>query len=144
MLRRATAHFPARHCAQALGFGPNYTSFRTSVVLLPPSGRSHATGSSGDKVIYDGFDLHFLGTSSGGPTRGRSANATLLTWNGHSFLFDCGEGTLRQFMHLSNPPMRLCTPRGSPDGVNVMRRIASLLRERAAHAAAGLITPASC
>ena len=107
MLRRATAHFPARHCAQALGFGPNYTSFRTSVVLLPPSGRSHATGSSGDKVIYDGFDLHFLGTSSGGPTRGRSANATLLTWNGHSFLFDCGEGTLRQFMHLSNPPMRL-------------------------------------
>lgn len=42
-------------------------------------------------------ELVMLGTASQSPTRLRSHNSYLLRWDGHSILFDPGEGTQRQF-----------------------------------------------
>lgn len=40
----------------------------------------------------------FLGTAASVPTRGRGTAATLLARGGERWLFDCGEGTQRQFL----------------------------------------------
>ena len=40
----------------------------------------------------------FLGTAASVPTRGRSTAATLMARGGERWLFDCGEGTQRQFL----------------------------------------------
>lgn len=42
-------------------------------------------------------ELVMLGTASQAPTRERNHNATVLRWDGHSMLFDPGEGAQRQF-----------------------------------------------
>ncbi len=49
----------------------------------------------------------FLGTSSSFPTKDRSHPAILLNYNGESFLFDCGEGTQRQFRISKESPMKV-------------------------------------
>lgn len=41
--------------------------------------------------------LHFLGTSGSWPTADRNVSATVLKRGGDELLFDCGEGTQRQF-----------------------------------------------
>ena len=43
------------------------------------------------------MEVVFLGTSSMYPTKTKSHPAVLLKYNGHYLLFDCGEGTQRQF-----------------------------------------------
>ncbi len=42
--------------------------------------------------------LTFLGTAASVPTRGRGTAATLIARGGERWLFDCGEGTQRQFL----------------------------------------------
>jgi ribonuclease Z len=41
--------------------------------------------------------ITFLGTSSAIPTARRNHSATLLQYKNETILFDCGEGTQRQF-----------------------------------------------
>ncbi|HLE47452.1 MAG TPA: ribonuclease Z [Candidatus Thermoplasmatota archaeon] len=43
------------------------------------------------------LSLHFLGTSGAWPTADRNVSATVLKRGGELLLFDCGEGTQRQF-----------------------------------------------
>ncbi|MBS3060756.1 MAG: ribonuclease Z [DPANN group archaeon] len=49
----------------------------------------------------------FLGTSSAVPTRDRSLSAVHFKYRGTDFLFDCGEGTQRQFTHAGISPHKL-------------------------------------
>ncbi len=49
----------------------------------------------------------FLGTSSAYPTEKRNHVAVLLKYNGESLLFDCGEGTQRQFRIAKENPMKI-------------------------------------
>lgn len=51
--------------------------------------------------------LTFLGTSSAIPTAQRNHPAILLQWNNENILFDCGEGTQRQFKHAKINPGKL-------------------------------------
>ncbi len=44
------------------------------------------------------IDVAFLGTSGSTPTRDRSLPSVAIEFNGDIYLFDCGEGTQRQFM----------------------------------------------
>lgn len=44
------------------------------------------------------LEIVILGTGSGIPTKKRNHPAIWLRYNGHSFLWDCGEGTQRQMM----------------------------------------------
>lgn len=43
------------------------------------------------------IEINFLGTGSAKPTKKRSHPAILLSYTGNNILFDCGEGTQRQF-----------------------------------------------
>jgi ribonuclease Z len=51
--------------------------------------------------------LTFLGTSNAIPTSLRNHPAILLQWNNETILFDCGEGTQRQFKHAKINPCKL-------------------------------------
>ena len=51
--------------------------------------------------------LFFLGTSSGGPTISRNCSSAVLHWDSKVLLFDCGEGTLRQFLYLGSSPAQV-------------------------------------
>lgn len=51
--------------------------------------------------------LTFLGTSNAIPTAQRNHPAILLQWNNETILFDCGEGTQRQFKHAKINPCKL-------------------------------------
>ncbi|MEM1535351.1 MAG: ribonuclease Z [Candidatus Pacearchaeota archaeon] len=53
------------------------------------------------------MDLIFLGTSAGVPTSERGHSAILLIYSGQYLLFDCGEGTQRQFVKAGISPLRL-------------------------------------
>lgn len=44
------------------------------------------------------FELLFLGTGSSSPSRARSSPSTLLHFGGNAWLFDAGEGTMRQLL----------------------------------------------
>jgi ribonuclease Z len=48
-----------------------------------------------------------LGTSAGLPTRDRHLSAVVLQTKGHSFLFDCGEGTQYRLMQAHISPVQL-------------------------------------
>jgi len=49
----------------------------------------------------------FLGTSAGVPTEKRNHTAILLVYKGNYILFDCGEGTQRQFKKVKISPLRI-------------------------------------
>ncbi len=51
--------------------------------------------------------LTFLGTSNAIPTAQRNHPAILLQWENEHILFDCGEGTQRQFKHANLNPCKL-------------------------------------
>ncbi len=51
--------------------------------------------------------LTFLGTSNAIPTAQRNHPAILLQWSNETILFDCGEGTQRQFKHAQINPCKL-------------------------------------
>lgn len=51
--------------------------------------------------------LTFLGTSNAIPTAQRNHTAILLQWENENILFDCGEGTQRQFKHANINPCKL-------------------------------------
>ena len=53
------------------------------------------------------MELVFLGTSSTFPTKERNHPAILLKHEKESILFDCGEGTQRQFRISGENPMRI-------------------------------------
>lgn len=59
----------------------------------------HVHSAAGENPAGD-MELTFLGTAAGGPpSRDRSFSATALRLpNGSVFLFDCGEGTQRQYI----------------------------------------------
>ncbi|MDO8467689.1 MAG: ribonuclease Z [Nanoarchaeota archaeon] len=48
--------------------------------------------------------LIFLGTGSSIPSKARNTPATFLEYDGNGFLFDCGEGTQRQFRYANLNP----------------------------------------
>jgi ribonuclease Z len=51
--------------------------------------------------------IHFLGTSAQIPTSKRNHSAILLSYNGENILFDCGEGTQRQFRKAKLNPCKI-------------------------------------
>ncbi|MFW5846762.1 MAG: ribonuclease Z [Nanoarchaeota archaeon] len=51
--------------------------------------------------------LSFLGTGSAIPTAKRNHPAVLLTWKDENILFDCGEGTQRQFRKMKINPCKI-------------------------------------
>lgn len=51
--------------------------------------------------------ITFLGTGQAIPTAKRNHTAILLTWKDENILFDCGEGTQRQFRKLKLNPCKL-------------------------------------
>ncbi len=51
--------------------------------------------------------ITFLGTSSAVPTKNRNHQAVLLTYNDENILFDCGEGTQRQFRLANLNPCKI-------------------------------------
>lgn len=51
--------------------------------------------------------ITFLGTSNAIPTAQRNHPAILLQWENEHILFDCGEGTQRQFKHANLNPCKL-------------------------------------
>ncbi len=53
------------------------------------------------------MELTFLGTAGSWPTKERSPSAVALQMDGESVLFDCGEGTQRQFFQSNASFMRL-------------------------------------
>ncbi|MFA6974223.1 MAG: ribonuclease Z [Parcubacteria group bacterium] len=53
------------------------------------------------------INLTFLGTSDAVPTITRNHTAILLTYEGENILFDCGEGTQRQFKKAKINPCKL-------------------------------------
>ena len=53
------------------------------------------------------MEIVFLGTSSMYPTKTRSHSAVLIKYNGHSILFDCGEGTQRQMRIFGESVMKI-------------------------------------
>jgi len=57
-----------------------------------------------DTTVGDGsFEIYFLGTSAGAPSRERMCSATMLRINGQSLLFDAAEGVQRQLMRSTVP-----------------------------------------
>lgn len=66
---------------------------------LSPSATG-AIGANADnkQPQHQGFNVAFLGTSGGIPTRDRICSATVLRLEGHSLLFDASEGVQRQLM----------------------------------------------
>jgi len=53
------------------------------------------------------MELTFLGTASMVPTTERNHSATFLSYNTHGILFDCGEGTQRQFRFAKLKPSKI-------------------------------------
>ena len=51
--------------------------------------------------------ITFLGTSNAIPTEHRNHPAILLNYEGNNILFDCGEGTQRQFKKAKLNPCKL-------------------------------------
>ena len=47
-------------------------------------------------IEYHDFELTFLGTSAMMPTRFRNVSSTVLRIHDHTYMFDCGDGTIRQ------------------------------------------------
>ena len=48
---------------------------------------------------FDVFDLMFLGSGGSSPSRFRGAPCSLLSLGGENFMFDAGEGSLRQLIN---------------------------------------------
>lgn len=57
--------------------------------------------------MSDALSLHFLGTGTLVPDPQRSTSATLVEWNGHRILIDCGFGTLRRLAEADIDPRRI-------------------------------------
>lgn len=56
------------------------------------------------------WNLYFLGTGAGVPSKGRNVSAIalqLLEERGQTWLFDCGEATQHQILHTSVRPRRI-------------------------------------
>jgi ribonuclease Z len=62
-----------------------------------------------DKKMSSDVRLTFLGTGGGMPSPSRGVSATALQVGGDVLLFDCGEGTQRQFMQSSVSFMKVST-----------------------------------
>jgi ribonuclease Z len=57
--------------------------------------------------MADKIKLTFLGTSSAVPTKSRNHPSILLQYKEQNLLFDCGEGTQRQFRKAKLNPCKL-------------------------------------
>ena len=57
--------------------------------------------------MASGIKIYFLGTSAQIPTAKRNHSAILLNYKGENILFDCGEGTQRQFRIAGLNPCRI-------------------------------------
>ncbi len=84
-----------------------------------------------------GIDVIFLGTGGALPTKERGLPAVALRRDGELFLFDCGEGTQRQMMHVGlgfNRPMTIMISHLHGDHVlglpGLLQTMSSLVRDK--------------
>ena len=66
------------------------------LVALSLQNQPSAGSFSAESYLRTGLALEFLGTGSAKPTKLRNVSSTALHFPGGTFLFDCGDGTLRQ------------------------------------------------
>lgn len=62
----------------------------------PSSSSSSSISKKVQPHAFQSFDLIFLGTGGSNPSRGRGMPSTLLDLGGELWMFDVGEGTVRQ------------------------------------------------
>src|SRR3989344_4249028 len=58
-------------------------------------------------MFMEKINLTFLGTGSSGPTKNRNHSAFLISYKNENILFDCGEGTQRQFRKIDLSPTKI-------------------------------------